>query len=93
MKKIPIGIDNFVDIIRDDCYYVDETKLVEEIMESGTRIFLFPRPRRFGKSLNISMLENFFDVEKKEENKDLFQGLYISTTKYKEIQIRTLSLT
>ena len=66
MKKLPIGRDNFKDIIEGDFYYVDKTKMLEEMRERGTYIALFPRPRRFGKSLMISTIDEFFNVEKKE---------------------------
>ena len=82
MKKLPIGRDLFKDIIEGDFYYVDKTKLLEELLERGAYISLFPRPRRFGKSLMISTLDEFFNVEKKEANKNLFNGLYISKSKY-----------
>ena len=82
MKKIPIGRDNFKDIIEGDFYYVDKTKIIEELLERGSYITLFPRPRRFGKSLMISTIQEFFDVEKKEKNARLFDGLYISKSKY-----------
>ena len=86
MKKIPIGRDNFKDIIENDFYYVDKTKLIEELLERGSYVTLFPRPRRFGKSLTISMLDEFFNIEKKQENKNLFKGLNISKSKYSKEQ-------
>ena len=86
MKKLPIGRDNFKDIIEGDFYYVDKTKIIEELLDKGAYIALFPRPRRFGKSLMISTLDEFFNVEKKESNKKLFEGLYISKSKYIEEQ-------
>ena len=86
MKKIPIGRDNFKDIIEGDFYYVDKTKVIEEILDRGSYVTLFTRPRRFGKSLLISTINEFFNSEKKEENNNLFDGLYINNTKYKEEQ-------
>ena len=86
MKKLPIGRDNFKDIIEGDFYYVDKTKMLEEMRERGTYIALFPRPRRFGKSLMISTIDEFFNVEKKEKNKKLFKGLYVSKSKIKNEQ-------
>ncbi len=86
MKALPIGIENFWNIITDDYYYVDKTKIIEELLDNKGGVILFPRPRRFGKTLFMSMLDNFFDVDKKEDNKDLFNGLYIRNTKYKDIQ-------
>ena len=86
MKKIPIGRDFLKDIIEGDFYYVDKTKMIEELLDSGAYITLFPRPRRFGKSLMISTLDEFFNVEKKEDNKNLFDGLYISKSEYAKEQ-------
>ena len=83
MKKIPIGRDNFKDIIEGNFYYVDKTKIIEELIETGAYVSLFPRPRRFGKSLMISTIDEFFNIEKRQENQNLFEGLYISKSKYK----------
>ncbi len=78
-KSLPIGVDDFKGLIENNYYYVDKTWVIEELLTKQVMsTVLFPRPRRFGKSLFISMLENFFDVEKKEQNKNLFKGLYIS---------------
>lgn len=82
MKKLPIGRDNFKDIIEGDFYYVDKTKIIEELLDRGSYVTLFPRPRRFGKTLTISTLDEFFNIEKKEANKKLFKGLYIDKSKY-----------
>lgn len=85
-KTIIIGEENFENLINQDGYYIDKTKIIEELLDSKGGVKLFPRPRRFGKTLFMSMLNNFFDIDKKEENKHLFDGLYISTSKYKSIQ-------
>ena len=87
-KVLPIGIDNFSNIINDEFYYVDKTKAIEEILDtqSTDSVILFSRLRRFGKTLFMSTLENFFDIDKKDVNKDLFKGLYINDTKYKDVQ-------
>ena len=77
MKKIPIGIDNFKKIRTDNYFYIDKTKFIEKILNDGAEVKLFTRPRRFGKTLNMSMLECFFDVKDREENRKLFKGLYI----------------
>lgn len=82
MKAIPIGKDNFQKLIEEDCYYVDKTKVIEELFISKAEIVLYPRPRRFGKSLFISMLENFFEVTKASVNEHLFDGLYIKSSPY-----------
>ena len=75
IKKLPIGIEKFEKIRRDGFYYVDKTKLIEKLMENWGEANLFTRPRRFGKSLNMSMLKSFFEVG---SDKHLFDGLYIS---------------
>ena len=81
-KNFPVGIDNFEVMIKNNYYYFDKTRLIEEILESGTTRILFTRPRRFGKSLNMSMLKYFFDVKNKDENKKLFKNLEISKSEY-----------
>ena len=75
-KRIPYGMQNFESIILEDCYYVDKTRFIEEI-ENSNKYFFFIRPRRFGKSLTISMLENYYDISKKDKFEQLFGGLYI----------------
>ncbi len=80
MKKIPIGVDDFKKIITDNYFYIDKTKFIEEIFNDGAEVKLFTRPRRFGKTLNMSMLKNFFDVREAEENKKLFNNLYIKNS-------------
>ena len=77
MKRIPIGIEDFKMLISDDYFYIDKTKFIEEIMNDGALVKLFTRPRRFGKTLNMSMLKYFFDIRKAEENGKLFDSLYI----------------
>ena len=81
-KKLPIGLSDFKEVIEYDYYYFDKTKFIEKILEERSKVKLFTRPRRFGKTLNISMLKYFFDVENKEENKKLFEGLNISKSEY-----------
>ena len=81
-KKLPIGISNFKDIIEKNYYYFDKTKFIEDILEDGAQVKLFTRPRRFGKTLNMSMLKYFFDVRNKEENRKLFENLEISRSEY-----------
>ena len=80
MKKIPIGVDNFKKIITDDYFYIDKTKFIEEIVNDGAEVKLFTRPRRFGKTLNMSMLKTFFDIKEAEENRKLFDNLYIKNS-------------
>ena len=75
-KRIPYGMQNFEKIIERDCYYVDKTPFIEKI-EKANMYFFFIRPRRFGKSLTISMLENYYDINKADKFETLFGGLYI----------------
>ena len=76
-RPVPVGIDNFKKVIEEGYCYVDKTDLIEDVLTRGAMVNLFPRPRRFGKTLTISMLENYFNIKKKEDNKDLFKGLKI----------------
>jgi len=80
MKRIGIGLSDFKELIEENFYYFDKTKFIDEIVKDGAKVKLFTRPRRFGKTLNMSMLKYFFDVEKKEENRKLFKDLYIEKT-------------
>ena len=80
MKKIPIGIEDFKEIRTENYYYIDKTKFIEEILNDGAKVKLFCRPRRFGKTLNMSMLKTFFDIKEAEENRKLFDNLYIKTS-------------
>ena len=82
MKRLAIGIDDFRKIIKEDCYYVDKTKFIEAVLEDASNVKLFTRPRRFGKTLNMSMLKYFFDVRDSEENRKLFNGLGIEKSRY-----------
>ena len=77
-KKLPIGIDNFEKLIQEDFYYVDKTGMIAELLKNWSEVNLFTRPRRFGKSLNMSMLKTFFEIGC---DKTLFQGLKISEEK------------
>ena len=81
-KAIPIGIENFEDIIKDNYYYVDKSMLIEDILVNRAAVTLFTRPRRFGKTLNMSMIKYFFDVRNKDENRKLFEGLKIFGSEY-----------
>ena len=76
--KLPVGIDSFEKIRRNNFYYIDKTKLIEQLVETGGEVTLFTRPRRFGKTLNMSMLKSFFEIGTDES---LFDGLYISGNK------------
>jgi len=83
MKKgIGLGIDDFKEIIKEDCYYFDKTNWIEELLKDRTKIKLFTRPRRFGKTLNMSTLKYFFDVKNAEKNRKLFKDLYIEKSEY-----------
>ena len=77
-KKLPVGIDNFEEIIREDFYYVDKTVLITELLSNWGKVNLFTRPRRFGKTLNMSMLQCFFEIG---HDKKVFDGLNISREK------------
>lgn len=78
LLKTPVGIENFEDIRRQHFYYIDKTKLIEQLMSNWGKVNLFTRPRRFGKTLNMSMLKSFFEIG---TDKSLFDGLYISQNK------------
>ena len=80
MKRLAIGLSNFKHLIEEDFYYFDKTSFIEEIIKDGSSVKLFTRPRRFGKTLNMSMLKYFFDIENREENRKLFKNLYIEKT-------------
>ncbi|WP_335968515.1 AAA family ATPase [Fusobacterium polymorphum] len=82
MKKIPIGVENFKEIITNNYYYVDKTKSIERILNDGSKIKLFTRPRRFGKTLNMSTIKHFFDIKNNEENRKLFNNLDIEKSVY-----------
>ena len=85
-KAIPIGIENFEDIIKDNYYYIDKSMLIEDILVNRAAVTLFTRPRRFGKTLNMSMIKYFFDVRNKDENRKLFEGLKIFGSEYMKEQ-------
>ena len=80
MKRIGIGLSDFKELIEDDYYYFDKTKFIDEVVKDGAKVKLFARPRRFGKTLNMSMLKYFFDIKKADENRKLFKGLYVEKT-------------
>ena len=80
MKKIPIGLSDFKKLIEGNYYYFDKTNFIDEIIKDGSEVKLFTRPRRFGKTLNMSMLKYFFDIREAEENRKLFKDLYIEKT-------------
>ena len=77
-KKLPIGIESFEEMRKEDFYYVDKTRWIEQLLAQWGNVNLFTRPRRFGKSLNMSMLQTFFEVG---ADASLFDGLYISKNK------------
>ena len=76
--KLPVGIENFEDIRRSGFYYIDKTMLIEQTLNNWSKVTLFTRPRRFGKTLGMSMLRSFFEID---TDKSLFDGLYISQNK------------
>ena len=77
-KKLPVGIDSFETLMRQDCYYLDKTGLIKQIINWHGAVNLFTRPRRFGKTLNMGMLKAFFEIG---TDKALFDGLEISRDK------------
>ena len=76
--KLPVGIENFEEIRKLGFYYIDKTRLIEQLLHGWGKVTLFTRPRRFGKTLNMSMLRSFFEIGM---DKSLFDGLYISGNK------------
>ena len=74
-KKLPVGVENFEEIITEDFYYVDKTAMIRELLNRWSKVNLFTRPRRFGKSLNMSMLKSFLEIGC---DRSLFDGLEIS---------------
>lgn len=78
LKKIPVGIEDFREIRTRDAYYIDKTRLIEQLIENWSKVNLFTRPRRFGKTLNMSMLKTFFEIG---TDKAFFDGLYITQNK------------
>ena len=78
MKQIPYGLTDFGRIQKENYYYVDKTGLISELIRNGGMVNLFTRPRRFGKTLNMSMLEHFFSIER---DQSIYEGLEISKNK------------
>lgn len=85
-RGLPIGTENFGEIIEQGSFYVDKTAFIEEILKDNAKVKLFTRPRRFGKTLTLSMLRYFFDIENKNKNRELFSELYISNSEYIKYQ-------
>lgn len=81
-KRTGEGIDEFKGLIENNYYYFDKTKYIEDICDNFKKSILFTRPRRFGKTLNLSTLKYFFDIRKAEENRELFKDLYIEKSEY-----------
>ncbi len=73
--KLPVGIDDFKKLRQSDFYYIDKTRLIEQLLQNWGEVNLFTRPRRLGKTLNMSMLKNFFEIG---ADQSLFEGLYIA---------------
>lgn len=80
-KPLPVGVDNFEKIVKDGYYYIDKTMLIKELLDLKGEVNLFTRPRRFGKTLNLSMIRYFFedtgDVKRNEQKKEIFQEMKI----------------
>ena len=85
-KPLPIGVSDFKEVVENDYYYIDKTELIRDILYNRAKVNLFTRPRRFGKTLNMSMMKYFFDVKNKEENRKLFGGLKISGSEFMQEQ-------
>ncbi|MGL5191300.1 MAG: AAA family ATPase, partial [Cetobacterium sp.] len=81
-KKLPIGVSDFKKLITENYYYIDKTGFIEEILEKRAKVTLICRPRRFGKTLNMSTLKYFLDRKNAEKNNQLFRGLNIEKSKY-----------
>ncbi len=77
MKKLPYGISNYQELIEDNYYYVDKTKYIEKLENLAEKRIMFLRPRKFGKTLFTSVLENYYDIKKTEEFKELYKDTYI----------------
>lgn len=82
-KRIPYGIQGFEMLRRDNCYYVDKTRFIQEI-EYANKYFFLVRPRRFGKTLTMTMLETYYDINKKEKFEEIFSGLWIGENPTKD---------
>lgn len=87
-KKLPIGIENFEDMIKENYYYVDKTGLLKQLLNEHGLVNLFTRPRRFGKSLNMSMLKYFFEIG---NDQAILKALKFQRTKNYAINIRKIS--
>lgn len=85
-RTLPIGNDEFAEVRRDNSYYVDKSLMIKEFLDMNDKVALIARPRRFGKTLNMTMIREFFDITK--DSRDLFDGLAIMDTEYAE-QINT----
>ena len=85
-RPLPIGISDFKTVIEENYYYADKTDMIGNILDDRVMVTLFTRPRRFGKTLNMSMMKCFFEIENTEENKKLFDGLAISNKEYMKEQ-------
>lgn len=82
MKSLPIGITDFKEIVQGDYLYTDKTMLIHDLLKDAAKVTLFTRPRRFGKTINMSMIQHFFDIREAEENREFFTGLNIGKTEY-----------
>ena len=88
LKKLPYGISNYERIIENDLYYVDKTKYIEKLENLSESYIMMLRPRKFGKTLFTSVIENYYDIQKKEKFEKLFSNMYIGknpTKLYKKI--------
>ena len=79
-KRLPIGNDDFAEVRRQNLYFIDKSLMIRDFLDTGDKVTLITRPRRFGKTLNMTMLREFFDITK--DSRQLFQGLSIMDTEY-----------
>ena len=79
-KRLPIGNDDFAEVRRQNLYFIDKSLMIRDFLDTGDKVTLITRPRRFGKTLNMTMLREFFDITK--DSHQLFQGLSIMDTEY-----------
>lgn len=77
-KKLPVAVENFEKLIKENFYYVDKTTIIATLLKSWAKVNIFTRPRRFGKSVNMNMLKTFFEIG---SDKSVFEGLKISEEK------------
>ncbi len=95
-RPLPIGVDYFEDLITNAYYYIDKTELIRELLDLGGKVNLFTRPRRFGKTLNMTILRSFFEIPKDEsaaeKQREIFSGLHIAGGGREQNKIRQIKI-